>query len=208
VTLRPGSTIAVRDIAGEAILFAWPFQVVEDTGARLLATQVPDSVGKVTRGYPDELDGLLEELVSGHPTLVDLAWARTFTLAVFRPDAWWSTRLMWDAATDDLACYYVDFRKPVERNGVFLDTLDLGLDLVVHPDGSWVWKDEDHLELARAAGWLTEQGDVHIERAREEVVAAVERQHFPFDGSLLSLRPSAESLPPQLPGAWDSLGMP
>lgn len=196
-----GETIVVRDVVDGLVLFAWPFRVVEDGERGLLAAQVPGSSGKVVRGYPSEPTVPLEQLISGSPELDDLVWSRTLTLGVFFPERWWSTRLMWDAESGELDCYYVDFLRPIERNGHRIDKLDLGLDLVAHADGNWAWKDEDHLALVRAAGWLDRKGENELDRARQDVVAAVEQRIFPFDGSLLDLRPSPVD-PPQLPADW------
>ncbi len=198
-----GETIIARDIADGVVLFAWPLRVVDDDDRRLLAAQMPGSVGKVTRGYPSDPAVLLEQLMSGSPALDDLVWSRTLALGVFQPMQWWSTRLMWDAETRDFICYYVDFLRPVARWGRCLDKLDLGLDLVAVGDGTWSWKDEDHLPLVRAAGWLDDAAERHLDLARQEVVAAVEHGAFPFDGSLLELRPSPAD-PPQLLPDWDA----
>ena len=198
-----GETIVVRDIVDGVVLFAWPFRVVEDDRRGLLAAQAPGSIGKVTRGYPSEPAVLLEQLLSGSPALDDLVWSRTLTLGVFQPDQWWSTRLMWDAESGDLSCYYVDFLRPIARRGRCLDKLDLGLDLIALGDGMWSWKDEDHLALVRNAGWLDSASEHHLDQARQQVVAAVEDAAFPFDASLLTLRPSPTD-PPQLPADWDA----
>ena len=203
VRYTAGETIVVRDIVDDVVLFAWPLRVVGDDRRGLLAAQVPGSVGKVTRGYPSEPAALLEQLLSGRPVLDDLMWSRTLTLGVYQPEQWWSTRLMWDAGSGDFICYYVDFLRPIARQGRSLDKLDLGLDLVALSDGTWSWKDEDHLPLVRAAGWLDSAAEHQLDQARQEVVAAVEGRAFPFDSSLLDLRPSPTD-PPQLPTDWNT----
>lgn len=199
-----GQDVAIRDIHGGAILFAWPMTVVEDGGRGLLVSEVPGAIGKVTRGYPNDPAVLLDELFSGRPALVDLAWTMTTTLGVYWPDVWWSTRLMWDATSGALLCYYVDFRRPIRRNGSCVDTLDLGLDIVVAPDGSWTWKDEEQLPLIRSAGWFGADEETDLTNAREDAVAAIERQAFPFDGSLLSMQPGTDLVPAVLPDDWDA----
>lgn len=203
--LSADADIVVRDVEGDAILFAWPLKVIEDSDRGLITSQVPGAVGKVTKGYPEDPEQVIEGLLSGHPTLVDLAWTRTTTVGVLTEGQWWCTRLMWDATSGDFMCCYVDFLRPIRRHGHFVDTLDLALDLVALPDGSWFWKDEDHLPLVRAAGWLPPEDEAEVDAARSVVVGLVEERRFPFDGSLLHLRPDPSSTPAVLPSDWDRI---
>lgn len=199
---KPGDVVILRDVAAGAILFAWPLRVVGDSARGLLLSQRPGVIGKVTRGYPNDHATLLNEIASTRPTLVDLAWSSTVTLGIFTSEQWWSTRLMWDAATGDFLCYYVDFRRPIRRIGACVDTLDLGLDIVVTPDGHWQWKDEDHMPLIRAAGWLDGDGEAELEAAKADAVTSIEKRSFPFDDSLLTWRPDSGALH-ELPEGWN-----
>ena len=58
------------------------------------------------------------------------------------------------------------FRSPFRRTAISFDGRDHALDVVVEPDGSWRWKDEDHLELAVAVGAFTpeEAAEIRIPR--------------------------------------------
>ena len=200
-----GEDVAIRDVAAGRILFAWPLKVVSDDGRGLIACQFPGALGMVTAGYPDDPDRLLRELASGDPTLVERAWQTTTTISLLVEDRWWSTKLMWEASTGNFMCYYVDFRRPIRRNGARVDTLDLGLDLVAWGNGTWTWKDEDHLPLVRSVGWLQPDEEGCLDEARQAVVGAVEEQRFPFDGSLVELRPDPGSSAPVLPTDWNHI---
>jgi hypothetical protein len=50
--------------------------------------------------------------------------------------------------------WYVNFEEPLRRTPVGYDTFDHKLDLIVMPDGTYRWKDEDELEQAAARGLL------------------------------------------------------
>ncbi len=157
MSYRVGETVVVRDVHAGTIFFAWPLHVLEDGARGLLTVQVPGAVGKVVKGYPTDRSLLLSQIASGRPTLVDLAWSSVFRVGVITPGAWWCTWLMWDATSGDFLCYYVDFLRPVLRRGHLLDTLDLGRDVVVAPDGTWSWKDLDDVALLQERGWLGQQ---------------------------------------------------
>lgn len=203
--LEPGAEIVIRDIQLDRVLFAWPMRVVADRPDALLAAQVPGAVGKVLNGYRTDPLTFFEELQSPTPTRVDRTWSSTITLLVVQLGQWWATRLMWDAETGQFLCYYVDLLRPPRRHGLCVDTADLALDLVVLPDGSHSWKDEDQVDIVRQLGWLTDEDWASFDAARDEILEALRSGRFPFDGSLLGSRPDPTMTPAVLPSDWDSL---
>ncbi len=52
----------------------------------------------------------------------------------------------------------MNFEQPLRRTPVGFDTFDEKLDLIVMPDGTYRWKDEDELEQAAALGLLDARG--------------------------------------------------
>ena len=184
-----GEEIVLRDIRDGVSYFEWPCTVVEDGERGLLLSQVPGTVGVVPRGYPHDLPVLLEQLASRTPERVELTWQWTRTLGVLQSDQWWAARLFWNEDGSDFLGYYVDFLRPIERNGQCVDTIDLALDIVIAPDMSWRWKDEDQVPLLRDLGWLDAAAEDAIEAAKPVVLDAIESRAYPFDGSLLSLCP-------------------
>ncbi len=127
--------------------------------------------------------------------LVDTAPSRD-QVCVARPGRAHSIYLFW---TDDwqLDHWYVNFERPLRRSPVGFDTFDEKLDLIVRPDGTWRWKDEDELEQAAAAGLLD----------ADEVRAEAERvlQNWPFPVGWEDWRPDPSWPVPQLPPGWDSV---
>jgi len=91
--------------------------------------------------------------------------------------------------------WYVNFERPLRRSPVGFDTFDEKLDLIVEPDGSFRWKDEDELEQAAAAGLLDAAGV----RAEAERVLA----EWPFPTGWEGWRPDESWPVPQLPAGWD-----
>lgn len=157
MSYRAGETVVIRDVHDGAIFGAWPLYVLEDGASGLITVQVPGAVGKVVKGYPSDRSLFLSEIASGRPTLVDKAWSSVSRVGVITPATWWCTWLMWDATSGDFLRYYVDLLRPVVRRGHLLDTLDLGLDVVVAPDGTWSWKDLDDVPHLQKRGWLRQE---------------------------------------------------
>jgi hypothetical protein len=86
-----------------------------------------------------------------------------------------------------------------------LDTVDWDLDVWIHPDLSWEWKDEE-LFVARLAVpdayWVDDED--RVRRAGKDVIALVEAGAFPFDGTWCDFQPDPAWPPvsPDLPAGW------
>jgi protein associated with RNAse G/E len=197
---RWGSIRCLRDIHHEQVAFAWPVTVVGGDRDHLLAAQLAGSVGMVPDGYPDDLDRVLQQVDSGVWHVRERAWQWTNCLHVLQPDQWWGTSLMWTAATGEFLCWYVDFRAPLVRSGDSLNTRDLQLDIVISPDGTWQWKDEDHYQFSVDTGFISADERAAVDASRESVVAQIEAGRFPFDGALADFALPAEL--PTLPPGW------
>jgi hypothetical protein len=93
------------------------------------------------------------------------------------------------------AYWYVNFEQPLRRTPVGFDTSDEKLDLIVQPDGTYEWKDEDELEHAAALGLLD------AEAVRAEAARVLDE--WPFPTGWEDWRPDPAWPIPQLPDGWD-----
>ena len=87
-----------------------------------------------------------------------------------------------------------------------IDTVDWDLDVVIHPDRTWEWKDEDEFaaRLAmRDAYWVDDE--VRVRGAGMDVIKLVETGRFPFDGTWCNFRPNPTwpTIPSDLPAGWN-----
>lgn len=96
-------------------------------------------------------------------------WEGSGVLRVLPLDACYSVLHFWDAA-GAFASWYVNFETRKLRRDFGIETVDLVLDLVILPDGSHHWKDEDELEPAIEAGWLTHQQASEARAAGQEIL--------------------------------------
>jgi hypothetical protein len=86
-----------------------------------------------------------------------------------------------------------------------IDTIDYDLDIVVMPDRSWRWKDEqeflEHLAHPEAY-WVDDEAAVRAEGAR--ILKLIEAGDFPFDGTRIDFQPDPTWTVPLLPpDGWD-----
>ncbi len=159
--------------------------MVEDSAETIALWIPPGAPAKVPAGGL-RIPGDEWELEDRAPTMQQLCLAR--------PGRGHSIFLHWDGdwAFDH---WYVNFERPLRRSPVGFDTFDEKLDLIVQPDGSYRWKDEDELEQAAAAGLL----DPVVVRAE----AARVLREWPFPTGWEDWRPDPGWPVPQLPDGWE-----
>jgi phosphatidylserine/phosphatidylglycerophosphate/cardiolipin synthase-like enzyme len=100
----------------------------------------------------------------------------------------------------DFEGWYVNLETPYRRTATGFDTRDHTLDIVVEPDGSWRWKDEDELELAIEHGHHPPSEAAAIRAEGERVLA-----DWPFPTGWESWRPDSSWSVPELPDDWHVL---
>jgi protein associated with RNAse G/E len=113
--------------------------------------------------------------------------------------------LFWDDASNQFLCYYINFQVPFKRRQWGIDTLDLDLDIVIDPDFSFKWKDEEDYQKAIEHGLFTPEWVQGIENAKPEIFEKLEKRLYPFDGSWLDWKPDPNWEPPKLPENWDKI---
>lgn len=134
-------------------------------------------------------------------------WQRSSVLTLVPTDTahsvWWFFR------GGRFTSWYVNLEAPAVRwddgDACGLDFTDHDLDIVVEPDRSWRWKDEDELaERSRYPEhyWVPDPEAVWAEGRR--LVPRIEAGQFPFDGTWCDFTPDpAWSEPATLPAGWD-----
>jgi predicted RNA-binding protein associated with RNAse of E/G family len=93
---------------------------------------------------------------------------------------------------------------PRSRSGNKIDTIDWHLDLIVEPDMTSRWKDEDEAEAALAAGHLT-QAELTTARATGDAILCDLSGWLELIGDWRTfLPPQAWEAPLDLPDDWNS----
>jgi len=113
--------------------------------------------------YPVDAAGAEVRIPTPEPVLAERLATRD-ALAIFRPGSRHSLWLFWEPS-GTFEHWYVNFERTLGWNGVCFDVVDEKLDLIVTPDGSVRWKDEDELEHAASLG-LVDAAEVRAEAER------------------------------------------
>ncbi|GAA3284809.1 DUF402 domain-containing protein [Dactylosporangium matsuzakiense] len=211
VVFTPGQVIMHRNVRRGRIGWVRPARVVADDDRGLLLwidrhTPVVNEVsgdGRGMRTMP------FAEYVTLGNSLKHGTWNGPGVLKLHRPgdpahSVWW-----FHDDAGDFKEWYVNLERPAIRwsdpggaSGV--DVTDEDLDIVVAPDRSWKWKDEEEF-LERLAlpehYWVEDEAAVREEGLR--VIKEIEAGTFPFDGTWTDFRPPPEWEVPRLEPGWD-----
>ena len=199
----PGTWIeGVFTVDGDPFVVV-PLTVVTDSLERI-AHVIPAGTTYLRRARPDGalLPRVLTvpELRAMETRLTEATWKRN-ALVVVDPAsahsirAWWTPEWVFGG-------WYVNLQAPLKRTPHGFQTEDHFLDILVRPDRSWSWKDEDELELAVERGRVTAPEADAIRAEGERVVERIEAGTFPFDGSLEAWRPDPGWGVPVLRDEW------
>lgn len=102
--------------------------------------------------------------------------------------------------------WYLNLETPAVRWPGGIDLEDQALDIWVHPDRTWLWKDEDEFEerTGHPGYWSAEEA-LEIRAEGERLIAVAEAGTFPFDGSWIDFAPDPQWTPATLRPDWDTV---
>lgn len=170
--------------------------VVEDSPDRLIAYY---SAGTVYR-WATQFDQFPER--SGLPLPLefeDRVWSRNDVLRIMYPGVPYSIWPMWPTGTNNLLGWYVNIEMPFERTEIGFDTVDYELDIVIAPDLSWRWKDEDLLAELVETGVFTEARAAEFREYGLDAVRRMELNTAPFNEPWPRWRPNPSWYPLKMP---------
>jgi hypothetical protein len=133
----------------------------------------------------------------------DAEWTTNHALMLHLPGRMSAVMLFWRDPEWEFVGYYGNIQAPLQRTHLGFDTADYLLDIWIHPDFTWRWKDEDEWELAREHGLIDADLLKEVRREGERIIAEVEAKAWPFNAGLESWRPDPDWSIPKMPANWD-----
>lgn len=172
---------------------SWPALVAEDRDD-LLALYIP--AGARYRRW-----GAL----NGHRALVEAEWRRD-TLRLMYPGEPYSIWLSWDGsgAGRSFHGYYINLEEPFRRTPLGFDTNDHTLDIVVAPDLTWRWKDEEEFEERLRTGIYSRDFGHEARETAARVLRLLEERASPFGDGWEHWSPEPSWPRPTLLDGWDT----
>lgn len=210
MSFEPGRLIVHRNVRHGRIGWVRPSRVVSDDERGLLIwiARYSPVVNEVSADGRGMRTMPFTEWITAGTSLNHGTWNGPGVLKLLPPDV--AHSVWWFRDDDDrFAGWYVNLERPAVRwdDGPVagIDIVDEDLDIVVAPDRTWQWKDEEEFveRLALPAHyWVADEAAVRAEG--ERVVKEIESGVFPFDGTWCDWQPPPEWTPPaELPAGWD-----
>jgi hypothetical protein len=210
VGFAPGRQVLYRNIDGERLACVRPCRVVSDDdrglllwlaqGSAVLLEQAVD--GRCIRDMP------FAEWVKLDREVVPATWQGPGLLKFVPPEGDHSVWFFRDRR-GRFTHWYVNLEYGALRwdDGAIagVDVIDQDLDIVVHPDRTWEWKDEDEFGERLTIPdhyWVRDEATVWAEGRR--VIEVIEAGGFPFDGTWTDFEPDpAWPVPATIAPGWD-----
>jgi len=202
---QPGDVIVWRGIYRRRIWHAQTVIVVKDSPNEMVLALLPGTECIAPEGYLQgkQSDKRRWNYKDKYWELEKYDWRTNRLLILLEPDKFYSTMYFWDHASNEFLCYYMNFQLPFRRSASGIDTLDLDLDLIINPDFSFEWKDEEDYQKAIGHEIISPEWVQGIETAKGNVLEKLKKRQYPYDGSWLDWLPDPIWSPPKLPADWD-----
>ena len=201
---QAGDQIALREVYRGRIWVARAATVVQDSDDLVAAYLAPGTRWKVPADTPRT--DVLRRLQRGW-RLGDYQWTGPRMLYLLRRGVSHAIHLWWLPPDWRFGGWYVNLQEPIRRTALGFDYMDQMLDIVIDPDLSWRWKDEDEIDEALAIGLLTPEQASAIRGEGERVIRTIEARAAPFDAGWEEWQPDPAWPAPRLPDGWDTIGL-
>jgi protein associated with RNAse G/E len=204
-----GDNIILRGIYESRPVYAQSMRVVKDAPNETALLLLPGAEcmapgGYIHHGHNGKWNRWTET-IRNTLHLEKFHWHTNRFLVLLEPEKFYSIMYIWEAATGQFVCYYVNFQLPLSRTPQGFDTLDLDLDIVVEASHRWKWKDETEYQTGIRAGGIRPEWVRGVERAQKEVLSRIEANIYPLDGSWLNWQPDPTLLTSYLPENWNEV---
>jgi len=208
VNWSPGETIVLQGVLRNRVWEARPQTVIRDDGDLLVLWFPRGTQWKAPATPPSRPDAADRGTrMATNASLGDWAYADAEwdvdTLSLTRPDDWHSVWISWPPDGSAWG-WYVNLQRPFRRTRLGIETMDLMLDVLIDPDRTWRWKDEDELETFVVHGIFDQELAAQIRAEGLHVVERAQRNDPPFSEPWReTFRPDPTWDPPELPDGWD-----
>ncbi|WP_246258511.1 DUF402 domain-containing protein [Amycolatopsis anabasis] len=200
---QPGETVVERFLRPDGSAGQHhPLRTIADDGRTLLAwiPRGTEIIGTRLAGGRRVREAPLQDRFRLPRESFRNHWRDGGTLRLISEEHWSSIWWFFNAE-GEFVDWYANLEIPCGRTATGPDRIDGVLDVVVHPDRSWRWKDEDEAEAALAAGRLTGDQLVRLRAEGARLIALAEAGAFPFDGTWTDFRPDPAWPAPELPAS-------
>lgn len=205
----PGATVLVQEVWRGRVWSARPMRVIADDGesAALWFPKGTRWMAPTTPAHRERSATRRERMVTslelGDWTHVEVEWGVS-SIWLVEPCVNHGVCTSWDGEGEWLGWYF-NLQEPFVRTERGFHYMDLMLDIVVSPDRSWRWKDEDEFALMLERGLISEGRARAVRAEGEKVVARMAADDRPFCEPWVEWRSDPSWALPVLPAAWERM---
>jgi hypothetical protein len=150
------------------------------------------------------VDGQWPTADGRHPWRDRSRWEGHGCLMVQRPGEAHAVWHYWHGPDREFLCWYINLQAPARRTAIGYDTQDHELDVVVFPDGRWVFKDLEVLDDRVAAGQLSQHRIDEVRRLGDSMAIELDAGRHWWDHRWADWTPDPAWHDADLPPGWDS----
>ena len=206
----PGEQILQQDMWWGQFLSSRPVTVVEDRQELLALYTHPRAPWRTASAMPRDRYALPVEqratiMMGGVQAFEERLSGNSHVLTLTSPDSGHSVWLFWTVDWD-LRFWYVNLQAPIKRTARGILVQDHVLDVLVQPDMSWSWKDDDEFSELHRRGFFTDEQALSVRVEGERMVRKIESNASPFCDGWERWRANPRWPVPYVPADWDVLG--
>lgn len=201
----PGDVVALRWVRNAPADLIAPVRIVEHDPNRtilFLMAGSPLKARATATGERISRELPLDERERRIASLADDEWTGNHALMIHEPHRLGAVWLFWRETDWQFEGYYVNLQAPLEASVAGFDTADYLLDIVVGPDLTWAWKDEDEFEEALETGLIPPVLLHAVKADGRRFAREIEGRRWPFGHDVDQWRPEPGWDVPALPVNW------
>lgn len=201
---QAGDHALYQGVYENRVWYAQSVVVVKDTAEEIVYVVYPGAECVAPRGYINGKQkwNRWQDYLTNHWDMQSYDWHTNRFLVLLYPEKYYSISLMWNHAEKRFLCYYINFQLPFLRTALGFRSLDLEIDLVIHPDYSWHWKDEKDYDEGIKLNIIRSEWVEKIELAKQDIFEKLKQTQYPFDGHWVNWQPNEQWTLPRLPANW------
>jgi predicted RNA-binding protein associated with RNAse of E/G family len=161
-----------RSVFRGRLLYAVPAWLLRETAEYIVTATVP---GAETRQLSGPRNAVIRKIAAGCAQTEVMPWRTNRVLWLTPFGAAHAIGHFWNAESGAFVGHYVNLQAPLRRSAYGFDSFDHVLDIVVSPDGSWHWKDEDEFDEALNQGLFSAAEAANIRSEGERVIERFEQ---------------------------------
>jgi hypothetical protein len=207
---QAGETVIVQEVWRGKLWSARPMAVVEDRGDFVALWYPKGTKFRVATTPPSRQRAPARlERFAANLSLCDwaLAWFECDVSCLWLCDMEAAHHSIWCSWRDDGSHmgWYVNMQEPFRRTKRGLQSMDLMLDIIVSPDGTWSWKDEDEFQMLIDQGLIDAAKAQAVRDDATRMIQDLAMNLAPFCDPWPDWRPDPYWRLPELPAGWNQL---